>query len=126
MRAALTFHLQLVSIQATHLAVGSGSQHAFLQPKISLLPPSSHPPPPPHTPHTYILTPTAPPPPACVLQTSKQDEQQPSISSVLQPLAPGSSVDVVVAGCGPAGIHLAAHMARKGLRVGLVGECRVG
>ena len=57
------------------------------------------------------------------MQASKQDEQQPSIASVLQPLAPGSSVDVVVAGCGPAGIHLAAVMAKKGINVGLVGEC---
>lgn len=60
------------------------------------------------------------------IQASKQDEQQPSIASVLQPLAPGSSVDVVVAGCGPAGIHLAAVMAKKGINVGLVGEWGLG
>jgi alkyl hydroperoxide reductase subunit AhpF len=44
---------------------------------------------------------------------------------VLQALAPGSTLDVVIAGCGPAGIHLASVMARKGINVGLVGKARV-
>jgi lycopene epsilon-cyclase len=56
------------------------------------------------------------------LQASKQDAKQPSIASLLPVLAPGSSVDALVVGCGPAGIYLAAQLAEKGLNVGLVGE----
>jgi ribulose 1,5-bisphosphate synthetase/thiazole synthase len=58
-------------------------------------------------------------------QASKVDQKQPSIASVLQPLPAGAKLDVVVAGCGPAGLHLAAVMATKGINVGLVGECAV-
>jgi cation diffusion facilitator CzcD-associated flavoprotein CzcO len=44
---------------------------------------------------------------------------------VLPALAPGSSVDVVVAGCGPAGLHLASILAQRGIKVGLVGELQL-
>ncbi|WIA23453.1 hypothetical protein OEZ85_000204 [Tetradesmus obliquus] len=54
-------------------------------------------------------------------QASKQDSKQPAIASLLPALAPGSSVDALVVGCGPAGIYLAAQLAEKGLKVGLVG-----
>uniref|UniRef100_A0A383W7L8 Lycopene epsilon cyclase n=1 Tax=Tetradesmus obliquus TaxID=3088 RepID=A0A383W7L8_TETOB len=55
------------------------------------------------------------------LVASKQDSKQPAIASLLPALAPGSSVDALVVGCGPAGIYLAAQLAEKGLKVGLVG-----
>jgi lycopene epsilon-cyclase len=55
------------------------------------------------------------------VQAGKQDAKQPSIASQLPALAPGSSVDALVVGCGPAGIYLAAQLAEKGLNVGLVG-----
>lgn len=35
----------------------------------------------------------------------------------------GGAVLDVVAGCGPAGLHLAAVMAKKGINVGFVDEC---
>lgn len=54
-------------------------------------------------------------------QASKHDSKQPAIASLLPALAPGSSVDALVVGCGPAGIYLAAQLADKGLKVGLVG-----
>jgi lycopene epsilon-cyclase len=43
------------------------------------------------------------------------------MASQLQPLAPGSTVDVLVVGCGPAGLYLATQLANRGLSVGLVG-----
>eukprot|EP00878_Enallax_costatus_P003937 GHUV01004158.1.p1 GENE.GHUV01004158.1~~GHUV01004158.1.p1 ORF type:complete len:394 (+),score=37.38 GHUV01004158.1:262-1443(+) len=54
-------------------------------------------------------------------QASKQDAEQGLIADVLPPLQPGSTVDALVVGCGPAGIYLAAQLAAKGLSVGLVG-----
>lgn len=40
----------------------------------------------------------------------------------MKPLSSGDAVlDLVVIGCGPAGLSLAAESAKKGLRVGLVG-----
>ncbi|KAI8474141.1 MAG: lycopene cyclase protein-domain-containing protein [Monoraphidium minutum] len=54
-------------------------------------------------------------------QAGKQDPEQPSIASQLPPLASGATVDVLIAGCGPAGLYLAAQMAERGLSVGLVG-----
>lgn len=47
-------------------------------------------------------------------------DQRP-IAEYLPPLAPGSTVDVVVVGCGPAGLALAAALGDRGLAVGLVG-----
>lgn len=35
-------------------------------------------------------------------------------------------MDVVVAGCGPAGLHLAFILAQRGITVGLVGELAAG
>lgn len=54
-------------------------------------------------------------------QASKRDDGQPSLASQLPPLAPGASLDAVVVGCGPAGLYLAAQLAKRGLSVGLVG-----
>jgi len=53
------------------------------------------------------------------LQASKTMEQ-PKIAEKLQPLGDGT-LDLVVIGCGPAGISLAAEAAKQGLNVGLVG-----
>lgn len=57
-----------------------------------------------------------------LIQARKQDAEQGLIADVLPALPPGSLVDALVVGCGPAGIYLAAQMAEKGLNVGLVGE----
>lgn len=67
------------------------------------------------------------PPPACApstCQAAKRDDDQPSIASQLPPLDRTASVDVLVAGCGPAGLYLAAQLAQRGLSVGLVGARR--
>ena len=56
------------------------------------------------------------------MQASKRDEAQGSIAEVLEPLPPNSSVDVLVVGCGPAGMYLAAQLAKKGLKTGLIGK----
>lgn len=53
------------------------------------------------------------------LQASKSFEQ-PKIAEKLQPLAE-ETLDLVVIGCGPAGMCLAAEAAKQGLNVGLVG-----
>ena len=55
------------------------------------------------------------------LQAGKADPEQPPLAQLLSPLAPASTVDVAVAGCGPAGLYLAAQLAERGLSVGLVG-----
>jgi lycopene epsilon-cyclase len=55
------------------------------------------------------------------MQASKRDEAQGSIADVLEPL-PGSSMDVLVVGCGPAGMYLAAQLGKKGLKTALIGE----
>eukprot|EP00877_Chromochloris_zofingiensis_P005408 jgi/Chrzof1/14869/Cz09g18310.t1_LCYE[v5.2] len=54
-------------------------------------------------------------------QANKQDGEQPKIASILQPLQVGTKADAVVVGCGPAGLYLAAQMAQRGLKVGLIG-----
>ncbi|GBF93614.1 chloroplast lycopene epsilon-cyclase precursor [Raphidocelis subcapitata] len=54
-------------------------------------------------------------------QSSKRDPEQPSLASQLPPLAPGAALDVAVVGCGPAGLFLAAQLAERGLKVGLIG-----
>lgn len=53
------------------------------------------------------------------LQASKSCEQ-PKIAEKLQPLG-SETLDLVVVGCGPAGMCLAAEAAKQGLNVGLVG-----
>ncbi|XP_068650229.1 lycopene epsilon cyclase, chloroplastic [Aristolochia californica] len=56
------------------------------------------------------------------MQERKPMEEQGRISDKLPPISSGESVlDLVVIGCGPAGLSLAAESAKKGLRVGLVG-----
>ena len=56
------------------------------------------------------------------MQASKEDPEQPSISSVLPPAELEAVADVGVVGCGPAGLALAAALASRGVRVVLVGH----
>ena len=53
-------------------------------------------------------------------QASKDDASQESIATVLDPLDV-DVVDVLVVGVGPAGLALAAELAKRGLKTGLVG-----
>lgn len=57
----------------------------------------------------------------CRPQASKADEGQASIASVLAPADPTSPCDVTVVGAGPAGLFLAAELARRGLQVNVLG-----
>ena len=54
-------------------------------------------------------------------QASKADQEQPSIASILPPVHTDRRYDVVVVGCGPAGLYLASELATKGLLVALIG-----
>mmetsp|Transcript_1612 Transcript_1612/g.3697 ORF Transcript_1612/g.3697 Transcript_1612/m.3697 type:complete len:1215 (-) Transcript_1612:111-3755(-) len=54
-------------------------------------------------------------------QQNKVFPDQPTLASSLPELAPGSEVDVLVAGVGPAGLALAGELAKRGVNVGLVG-----
>ena len=56
------------------------------------------------------------------MQATKPDNEQPPIASVLEPLDPQALLDVLIVGCGPAGLYLAAQVAKKGLKVGIVGQ----
>ncbi|CAI5475812.1 unnamed protein product [Closterium sp. Yama58-4] len=58
------------------------------------------------------------------MQATKPMEDQPKIASKLLPLDPKDSsvLDVLVVGCGPAGLSIAAECAKRGLTVGLVGR----
>ncbi|KAF7036707.1 hypothetical protein CFC21_047272 [Triticum aestivum] len=56
------------------------------------------------------------------MQATKAMESQSKIASKLLPIADETSVlDLVIIGCGPAGLSLAAESAKKGLTVGLIG-----
>ncbi|XP_052165418.1 lycopene epsilon cyclase, chloroplastic [Oryza glaberrima] len=56
------------------------------------------------------------------MQASKSMDSQSKISSKLLPIPDENSVlDLVIIGCGPAGLSLAAESAKKGLNVGLIG-----
>eukprot|EP00746_Dinoflagellata_sp_MGD_P005131 gnl/MRDRNA2_/MRDRNA2_109938_c0_seq1.p1 gnl/MRDRNA2_/MRDRNA2_109938_c0~~gnl/MRDRNA2_/MRDRNA2_109938_c0_seq1.p1 ORF type:complete len:641 (+),score=72.68 gnl/MRDRNA2_/MRDRNA2_109938_c0_seq1:75-1997(+) len=57
-------------------------------------------------------------------QEEKRFSDQPSLEASLPALTPGSSVDVIVVGVGPAGMALAGELAKRGLQVGLVGPDR--
>jgi lycopene epsilon-cyclase len=59
------------------------------------------------------------------LQAGKRDEEQGRIADQLSPLNPKDTQDVLVVGCGPAGLYLAAQVAQRGLKVGLIGEGRL-
>lgn len=60
--------------------------------------------------------------PLVQLQAAKQDPEQPAIASVLPPPDDASAVaDAAVVGCGPAGLALAAELAKRGVNVVLVG-----
>ncbi|CAI5519438.1 unnamed protein product [Closterium sp. Naga37s-1] len=58
------------------------------------------------------------------MQATKPMEDQPKIASKLLPLdtKESSVLDVLVVGCGPAGLSIAAECAKRGLTVGLVGR----
>eukprot|EP00889_Picochlorum_renovo_P000076 jgi/Picre1/27106/NNA_000076.t1 len=62
--------------------------------------------------------------PLVVRQASKSDEEQARIASVLDEAEqmPDQVVDVVVVGCGPAGLSLASELGARGCRVILVGH----
>jgi hypothetical protein len=53
-------------------------------------------------------------------QQQKVFTDQPPLKSVLAPLESGAELDVLVAGAGPAGLSLAAELAKQGLRVGVI------
>ncbi|KAL5999165.1 Lycopene epsilon cyclase, chloroplastic [Asimina triloba] len=56
------------------------------------------------------------------MQERKPMEKQGKIADKLPPISVGSSLlDLVVIGCGPAGLSLAAESAKEGLSVGLIG-----
>lgn len=56
------------------------------------------------------------------MQQNKTMEDQSKLADKLPPIAVGEGVlDLVVIGCGPAGLALAAESAKLGLRVGLIG-----
>ncbi|XP_074578739.1 lycopene epsilon cyclase, chloroplastic [Curcuma longa] len=56
------------------------------------------------------------------MQETKQMERQSKIADKLSPIsAEGSTLDLIIIGCGPAGLSLAAESAKKGLQVGLIG-----
>ena len=58
-----------------------------------------------------------------IQQASKSDEEQETIASVLQQAVPGQEcVDVIVVGCGPAGLALASDIGARGCNVVLVGH----
>ena len=60
------------------------------------------------------------------LQASKEDAEQPSIASVLQPFDPlATTAEVCVVGCGPAGLALAAELGSNGLSVALIGQLKL-
>lgn len=56
------------------------------------------------------------------LQATKPMEMQSKLADKLHPItAGGSLLDLIVIGCGPAGLSLAAESAKRGLSVGLIG-----
>ncbi|XP_078432106.1 lycopene beta/epsilon cyclase protein [Wolffia australiana] len=56
------------------------------------------------------------------MQERKAMEEQSRISDKLEPIVVGDSkIDLIVIGCGPAGLSLAAESAKRGLNVGLIG-----
>eukprot|EP00892_Ulva_mutabilis_P011169 jgi/Ulvmu1/8424/UM043_0002.1 len=54
-------------------------------------------------------------------QAAKAEDEQRPIASYLQPHDPTATVDVCIAGCGPAGLALSADLAERGLSVCVVG-----
>ncbi|KAF5748462.1 lycopene epsilon cyclase chloroplastic [Tripterygium wilfordii] len=55
------------------------------------------------------------------MQQKKLMEKQSKLADKLKPISAGDMLDLVVIGCGPAGLALAAESAKLGLRVGLIG-----
>lgn len=56
------------------------------------------------------------------LQSSKRDPQQQALASILPKPDASALQDVVVVGCGPAGMYLAYQLALKGVKVALIGR----
>lgn len=56
------------------------------------------------------------------MQASKPDDGQQPIASVLPRLDASTTQDVVVVGCGPAGMYLAYHLSKRGAKVALIGR----
>ena len=94
--AAGTFSPPLIPHFVTHCPAPCRTLHA--SDKLLLLPATLH------LPVMLTTRHAAVPLPRNALQASKQDSKQPAIASLLPALAPGSSVDALVVGCGPAGI----------------------
>ena len=61
--------------------------------------------------------------PLVAQQAGKRDAEQPPIASVLTPFDVATTADVAVVGAGPAGLALAAELAKRGLNVALIGAC---
>ncbi|KAK3288595.1 hypothetical protein CYMTET_3931 [Cymbomonas tetramitiformis] len=57
-------------------------------------------------------------------QENKVFEDQMPMATILDPIEQGATLDVVVVGCGPAGLSIAAALADQGLQVGLVAPDR--
>ncbi|RYR67527.1 hypothetical protein Ahy_A03g013931 isoform A [Arachis hypogaea] len=55
------------------------------------------------------------------MQQNKSMEMQSKLADKLPPISVGDILDLVVIGCGPAGLALAAESAKLGLKVGLIG-----
>lgn len=55
------------------------------------------------------------------MQLRKREDGQPSLGSTLPPVDVSKRYDVTVVGAGPAGMFLAAELARRGLSVAIVG-----
>ena len=55
------------------------------------------------------------------MQSNKSERGQTDIGAVLTPFDRTATVDVCVVGCGPAGLALSGELAKRGLRVCLVG-----
>lgn len=58
--------------------------------------------------------------PLVVAQASKEDPEQPTLRDALPAFDPSATADVAVVGAGPAGLVLAAELAKQGLSVVLV------
>jgi lycopene epsilon-cyclase len=56
------------------------------------------------------------------MQAEKKDPEQGTVADVLPPFDANTTADVAVVGCGPAGLKLAAELAKLGLSVALVGR----